>query len=403
MTGETAGQQIPELAGLQRRFLIAAAVLGAAAIAGWLLNPAQFYQSYLLGYVLVLGATLGCLGLGMIHQLSGGGWGVLVRRPIGAATRIMPVLTILFVPIVVGMPDLYEWTHEDVVAADQALRFKQPYLNVPFFLARAALYFAVWNAISFFLSAWSLEQDRTGDPRLARRMQVLSGGGLAAYALTVTFASFDWMMSLAPHWFSTIYGVLIMGGQGLTALAFLIVVLIWLGRRPPLQGIVGPDHLHDLANLMLAFVMLWAYFAFSQYLIIWSANLPEEIEWYLHRLQPGWRAVAAALIIFHFAVPFVLLLSRAVKRQPRTLLRVAAAILVVRFVDLFWLIAPEFHEHGLAISWQDFVVPLALVALWLGCFMSQLRRRAILPVNDPQFDEIFGGLIKGVEHPRTSH
>jgi hypothetical protein len=403
MTGETAGQQIPELAGLQRRFLIAAGVLGAAAIAGWLLNPAQFYQSYLLGYMLVLGATLGCLGLGMIHQLSGGGWGVLVRRPIGAATRIMPVLTILFVPIVAGMHDLYEWTHEDVVAADEALRFKQPYLNVPFFLARAALYFVVWNAVTFFLNAWALEQDRTGDPRLSRRMQVLSGGGLAAYALTVTFASFDWMMSLAPHWFSTIYGVLIMGGQGLTALAFLIVVLIWLGRRPPLQGIVGPDHLHDLANLMLAFVLLWAYFAFSQYLIIWSGNLPEEIEWYLHRLQPGWRAVAATLMIFHFAVPFVLLLSRAVKREPRTLLRVAAAILLVRFVDLFWLIAPEFREHGLAISWQDIVVPLALVALWLGCFMSQLRRRAILPIHDPQFDELFGGLIEGVERPRTSH
>jgi hypothetical protein len=403
MTAETAGQQIPELAGFQRRFFIAAAVLGTGAIAGWLVSPAQFYQSYLLGYMFVLGATLGCLGLGMIHQLSGGGWGVLVRRPIGAATRVLPVLTLLFVPIALGMHDLYEWTHEEVVAADRALRFKQPYLNVPFFLARAVFYFAAWNAIAFFLNAWSLEQDRTGDPRLSRRMQALSGGGLAAYALTVTFASFDWMMSLAPHWFSTIYGVLIMGGQGLTALAFLIVVLIWLGRRPPLQGIVGPDHLHDLANLMLAFVMLWAYFAFSQYLIIWSGNLPEEIPWYLHRLQPGWRAVALALVIFHFVVPFVLLLSRAVKREPRTLLKVAAAILVVRFVDLFWLIAPEFHQHGLAISWQDIVVPLALIALWLGCFTWQLRRRAILPVNDPQFDELFGGLIEGVERPRTSH
>jgi hypothetical protein len=394
---ETAGEQIPELAGAQRRFLIAGSTGGALSLVGWWLNPAQFYQSYLMGYVLVLGATLGCLAIGMIHQLSGGGWGVLVRRPIGAASRVLPVLTVLFLPIVFGMHHLYEWTHADLVANDAVLLGKQPYLNTTFFLIRAAIYFLAWNGLAYYLNAWSLEQDRTGDPSLSRRMQQLSGGGLVLYGLTMTFASFDWLMSLEPHWFSTIYGVLIMGGQALTAMAFLILVLVWLSRRPPLDAIVIPAHFHDLANLTLAFVMLWAYFSFSQYLIIWSGNLPEEIAWYLHRLQTGWRFVAITLVIFHFFVPFALLLSRAIKRDPGLIGKVAIGILIARLVDLFWLISPEFHRQGIVVSWMDIVVPASLVAIWLSAFIGQLSGRAILPVHDPQFDEALGALIERSE------
>src|SRR5262249_32119934 len=275
----------------------------------------------------VLGLTLGSLALGMVHQLSGGAWGVVIRRQMGAASRVLPVLTVLFLPIVFGMSHLYVWTHADIVNADPILREKHLYLNTPFFLIRAAIYFAGWNAVSYVLNKWGLEQDETGDPRYARRMQMLSGGGLLVYGVCITFASFDWLMSLEPHWFSTIYGALIMARQGLSALAFLITSLVWLARRPPLRGIVNPTHLNDLANLMLAFVMLWAYFSFSQYLIIWSGNLPEEIAWYLDRLQKGWRVVAVALVIFHFTVPFLLLLSRAVKRVPGTLVKVSLAIL----------------------------------------------------------------------------
>jgi hypothetical protein len=401
--GRTAGQEIPELARYQRRFLIAGAAGAALSLVGWFFNPAQFFQSYLIGYMLVLGATLGCLALAMIHQLSGGGWGVLVRRPIGAATRVLPLLTLLFLPIVLGMHHLYEWTHADVVAADDILRGKQLYLNVPFFLARAAIYFAAWNAVSYFLNWWSLEQDRTGDPQFARRMQLLSAAGLVVYGLTMTFAAFDWLMSLSPHWFSTIYGVLIMGGQGLTALAVAIMALAWLSRRPPLQSIAVPGHFHDLGNLMLAFVMLWAYFSFSQYLIIWSGNLPEEITWYLNRLQPGWRPVAVLLVAFHFAVPFVLLLSRAVKRRASLLVKVAAGIIFVRLVDLFWLVAPEFRRQGLIVHWMDLVVPASLVLLWTACFIWQLRGRAILPVHDPEFDEALGPLLDRIERPGTTH
>jgi hypothetical protein len=401
---QTADELIPELAQHQRQFLLAGAVGAVISVIGYFLNPTQFFQSYLMAYMFVLGLSLGSLALAMVHQLSGGAWGVVIRRPIGAATRVLPILTVLFLPLVFGMHHLYEWTHLDVVANDPILKGKQLYLNTPFFLIRAAIYFAGWNLVAYLLNHWSLEQDRTGDPKLSRRMQKLSSGGLLVYMLFTTFAAFDWMMSLAPHWFSTIYGVLIIGGQALSAMAFLIIILVWLARRTPLSDIVVPAHFHDLANLMLAFVMLWAYFSFSQYLIIWSGNLPEEITWYMNRLQPGWRLVALLLVIFHFTVPFALLLSRAVKRAPETIARVALAILVARLVDLFWLIAPEFHQTGISVSWMDIVIPATLILLWLGCFMWQLRGRAILPVYDPQFEEALGAIIEhGGESPRTAH
>ena len=400
---QTADVAIPELAGLQRRLFVAGGVGAVVSLVGLLVDLRQFLQSYLMAYMLCLGVTLGCLALGMIHQLSGGAWGVVIRRPIGAATRVLPVMTLMFLPIALGMTRLYVWTNADLVAHDEVLQHKHLYLNIPFFLIRAAIYFLVWNGLSYLLNSWSLEQDRTADPRLARRMQILSGGGLVAYGVTITFASFDWMMSLEPHWFSTIYGVLIMGGQGLSALAFLIVALVWLSRRPPLDRIIVPAHFHDLGNLMLAFVMLWAYFSFSQYLIIWSGNLPAEIAWYLHRLQTGWRAVGLTLILCHFAAPFVVLLSRRVKRQPDLLIKVAVGVLIVRLIDLFWLIAPEFHQTGLSVSWMDIVVPLTFGSIWLGCFIWQMRGRAILPLHDPQFDEALGRIIERGAPPRTVH
>jgi hypothetical protein len=400
----TAGQDIPELEKYQRQFLMAGAAGAVVSLIGYFVNPTQFFQSYLMAYMFVLGLSLGSLALGMVHQLSGGAWGVVIRRQMGAASRVLPILTALFLPIVVGMPYLYEWTHADVVNADPILLGKRLYLNTPFFLIRAAIYFAGWNTVSYLLNKWGLEQDQTGDPRYARKMQMLSGGGLLVYGLFITFASFDWVMSLEPHWFSTIYGVLIMGGQGLSALAFLITALVWLARRPPMRDIVVPSHFHDLANLMLAFVMLWAYFSFSQYLIIWSGNLPEEIAWYLHRLQTGWRFVAVTLVIFHFAVPFLLLLSRAVKKAPGTLVRLTLAILVARLIDLFWLIAPEFHRTGISVSWMDIVLPATLISIWLGCFLWQLRGRALLPVYDPQFEEALGPIIERLgDKPKPAH
>jgi len=395
---QTADELIPDLRHFQRPLLIAGVVgLGVSALGG-IFEPTQFFQSYLMAYMLCLGTTLGCLALGMVHQLSGGAWGVVLRRPIGGAVRVLPLLTLLFLPILFGMERLYTWAHEDA-----AIRHNHLYLNVPFFVIRAAIYFLAWNALSYFLNAWSLEQDRTGDPRIARRMQRLSAGGLVLYGLTITFASFDWLMSISPDWYSTIYGVLIIGGQGLSALAFLIVVITWLSRRPPLDRIIRPEHFHDAGNLTLAFVMLWAYFAFSQYLIIWAGNLPQEIAWYQHRLQTGWRVVALALVLFHFAVPFLVLLSRRVKRESTTLARLALWILAARLVDLFWLIAPDFHRNGIHVSWLDVLLPASLASIWLAAFVWQLRGRAILPVHDPEFDETFGPIVERPGKPGMAH
>ncbi len=386
----TAGELLPELKNLQQRLLVAGGAALALSAVGLIFNPAQFFRSYLTAYLLLLAVTLGSLALAMVHQVSGGAWGVVIRRILGAATRTLPVLTVLFLPVLAGLKYLFIWADASVVANDAILQWKRPYLNVPFFVVRAAIYFAAWNAIVFLLNKWSLEQDESGDPAFAKRMQKLAAAGLLVYGLTITFAAFDWVMSLEPHWFSTIFGVLLMGGQGLAAMAFAISVLAWLTRRAPLRDLVTANHFHDLGNLLLAFTMLWAYFGFSQYLIIWSGNIPEEAEWYLHRTAHGWQVVALALVVFHFAVPFVLLLLRVTKRRGEALARVAALILVMRYVDLFWLTQPAFDPHGFRVHWLDIVLAAGLSAVWLGVFVYQLRGRALLPLHDPEFAEALG-------------
>ncbi len=396
---ETAEQIFPELATSQRSLLLAGGAGLVLSAIGYLTNAEQFFSSYLIGYLLVLGLTLGSLGFMMIHQLSGGAWGVVARQSFGAASRVLPYVTILFLPIALGMPHLYEWTHADVVAKDEILQGKHAYLNVPFFLIRAAVYFAIWNGLAFVLNAWSRQQDETGDPALPLRMQRVSAGGLLLYVLTMSFAAFDWVMSRDPHWFSTIYGALIVVGQGLVALAFQIIVLTYLSRRKPMSEALSPIYLGDLAGLMFAFTVLWAYMSFSQYILIWSGNLPEEIQWYLDRLQPGWVPMAIVLIVFHFGAPFLLLLIRGIKRVPSRVRKVAGLIILARVIDLFWLISPETHRNGLVISWMDVVVPLALFTLWSGLFVQQLRQRPVLPLNDPQFDEAVGTLLAG----QTAH
>jgi hypothetical protein len=400
---ETAEQIFPELAQNQRKFLLAGAAGAVLSVIGFVINQEQFYTSYLIGYLLVLGVTLGSLGLLMMHQLSGGAWGVVSRQALGAASRVLPYLTILFIPIIVGMPHLYEWTHADVVSADPILQGKSGYLNTPFFIVRAVVYFAIWNVLAITLNRWSKEQDETGNPALPLRMQRVSAGGLLLYVLSMTLASFDWVMSRDPHWFSTIYGAIIIVGQGLTAFAVLIITLSWLSRRDPMRQALTPIYLGDLSGLMFAFVILWAYMSFSQYLIIWSGNLPEEIEWYLHRLQSGWELVGMALVVFHFAFPFVLLLMRGIKRNPRLISRVAMALIVARIIDLFWLVAPETHVNGLVVSWMDVVLPLTLLALWGGLFLQQLRQRPLLPLHDPQFEEALGPALAHANHPGTAH
>ena len=254
------------------------------------------------------------------------------------------------------------------------------------FFARAALYFAIWISVAFFLARWSKEQDENPNDSVHRRLHNLARGGILLYALTMTFAAFDWAMSLDPHWFSHIYGVIIIGGQMLTALMFAIVIAARLLDMPKVAEFVDRDRFHDLGNLLLAFIMLWAYFALSQFLIIWSGNLPEETPWYLVRKEGGWNAVAIALILFHFVVPFVILLSKQVKRDPRVLASVVLGLLVLRYVDLYWLIAPSFYPDGFSMSWLDPAATVAVGGLWLAAFVRMLASRPVLPLGDPYHD-----------------
>ena len=400
---DTADQIFPELAQKQRTFLLAGAAGAVVSAIGLFTNAEQFYTSYLMGYMLVLGLTLGALGFAMVHQLSGGAWGVVARQSLNAASRVMPYLTVLFIPIIFGMPHLYVWTHADVVAADPILQGKAGYLNPQFFIIRAVVYFAVWNGLAYLLNKWSQEQEETADPAISIRLQRLSAGGLLVYVLLMTLASFDWVMSRDPHWYSTIYGLIFIVGQGLTTLAFQIIMLAWLARRKPMDAALTPVFLGDLAGLMFAALILWAYVSFSQYLIIWSGNLPEEIMWYLHRLQTGWRFIGITLVVTHFALPFILLLMRGIKQNRDLISKVAMFIIFARLVDLFWLIGPETHTEGVAISWMDVVLPVTLLALWVGLYLQQLRRRPVLPVHDPQFHDILGPMFAQADTPRTAH
>jgi hypothetical protein len=379
-----------------QRLALVVGVAGLAACSlGFAADRAHFFKAYLLAFIFWLGVSLGCLALSMLHHLSGGAWGVVIRRVLEAASRTLPFMAVLFLPVVFGIHELYVWSNPDVVAKDAILQHKAPYLNVTFFLVRAAIYFVIWSLFAFLLSKWSLEQER-GDQGHALRMMRLSGAGLVIYAITILFMSVDWIMSLDPHWFSTIYGILFMGGQGLSALAFSIAVAVLLSRTEPMSRVIAPAHLHDLGKLMLAFLMLWAYFSFSQYLIIWSANLPEEIPWYLKRMGGGWQWVGLALIFGHFVLPFLLLLSSDIKKNGRTLIVVAVAVIVMRIVDLFWNIGPLHHEETFGLTWLDAAAPIALGGVWLALFLWQLQSRSLLPLGEPY-------LAEALEHGRHGH
>jgi hypothetical protein len=269
------------------------------------------------------------------------------------------------------------------VAHDALLQHKHLYLNVPFFTVRVGIYFAVWLVVTRYLVRWSREQDETGAPDVVRRLQFLGRGALLLYSLTMTFAAVDWAMSLEPHWYSTIYGILIIGGQVLSAFAFVIPVLMLLADRPPFSELVTVEQFHDLGKLMLAFVMLYAYFAFSQFLIIWSGNLPEETPWYLARLNGGWQYLAIALVLFQFALPFVILLSRNLKRNARRLAGIALVVLVARLLDLFWLLKPAFSPAHFSIHWMDVAAVFGVGGLWLSFFLLRLRGQPLLPLRDP--------------------
>jgi hypothetical protein len=385
----------PSMSDFQKRALIAGIVFLVALLVGAFLDAKQFFQAYLIGWTFWTGISVGSIALLMLQHLTGGGWGFVIRRSLEAATRTLPLMAALFVPVILGAHSIYHhWTSAEELAKDPVVNFKTPYLNLTFFTIRAIIYFAVWLLLVFLLNKWSLAQDRTADNRYTKRMRELSGPGMVALIFTITFASIDWYMSLEPEWFSTIYGFIFVASWSLSALAFVIAVMAALSRVEPMKRIVAPLHFHDLGKLLLALVMLWAYFAFSQYLIIWSGNLPEEIGWYIVRTHGLWGAIVIAIGILHFAAPFLFLLSRRLKRDPRKLVFIAILILLMRMVDLLWMLVPAFRgEHKWV--WLDVIALLGFGGVWLAFFTWQLSKRSLIPINDPQFESVVAQMHAG--------
>jgi hypothetical protein len=380
-------QAPPSITGLQHKALGIGLVGLAASIAGYLSDPKATTESYLLAFIYWIAFPLGSLGLMMVHHLSGGGWGMPVRRIFEAASRTLPYMAVLGLPVLLGMGHLYEWTDTAKVAADPILRQKEPYLNVPFFLVRYALYFVVWTTLAYLLSGWSRAQDTGYEPGSERKFRLLSGPGILLHGVASTFFVVDLMMSLDPHWFSTIYGLLFLIQQALAAIGFVLLLMATLSKTAPLSRYVKAENIHDYGKFLLTFVMVWAYFSFSQFLIIWSANLPEEIPWYLERMRHGWEWFSVMLLVGQFFLPFFLLLSRDLKRTAGRVAIVAILVLVMRYVDFYWNVMPALNHETPMPHWTNLTTVVGLGGVWVALFAWQYKASPVLPIGDPYLPE----------------
>lgn len=371
---------------IQQRSLVIGVIGAIASIAGAFVAPDSFYSAYLTGFMFWLGLSLGCMAILMLYHLVGGAWGTVIRRTLESGMMTLPMMAVLFIPILLHLPKLYKWAQPDVLADPKTdpklVEIAHSYLNFNGILLRYVIYFAIWIAMAYFLNRWSTEQDSTAG-QSTLRFRALSSIGLVIYSLTISFAVIDWVMSLQARWISTIYGLLFVAGEALSAFCFCVVIEAILGKRKPMSDYLTDTEVHDHGKFMLAFVMVWAYFNFSQWLIIWAGNLPEEIPWYIRRMNGGWETVGLFIVVFHFAVPFALLLSRQLKRSAARLVRIASWLIIMRIVDIYWHIEPASHAT-FHLSWVLFAILAGMGGLWMAYFFRNLRSRPLLAVNAPQ-------------------
>ena len=399
---------------MRKRWTLIAGIATAAALVGAFMAfqgdataRNHFLRAYLVGFMFCLGLTTGSMALLMLQHVTGGKWGLVIRRQLEAGTRNLPYLALMFIPIALGLGYLYPWAGDTSALGfhgQHAYHVRHEYLNPTMFIARAAFYFLGWGTFIYFFLKWSPLQDKPqASPEEANRLRLrfmrLGGGGLLFYAITISLAAIDWVMSLDPIWYSTIWGMLYMAGQALHAMAFMIVVLVGLARFEPMKSLLRKTELHDNGKLLLAFVMLYMYLSFSQFIIIWSGNLTEEFRWYLARIRGGWRPIMVGLFLFHFVVPFLLLLNRNLKKHGPRLAAVAGLIIFVRYVDLYWHIVPNFEDArgwapkgevagGFSPNPWDLIVPLAMASIWVALFFHHLRKKPLIPVYHPLVPEI---------------
>lgn len=387
----------PVVKTIAQRSLIFGIVFGIGAVALAITRPDEFYRGYLLGFMCWLGVALGSMAIVMIRHLTGGGWGVVIRRILGAAMRTLPLLAILFIPMIIAVLQhrIYPWAMPLDLIKDPHIRehldkhsfIKGAYLNASGFILRAIIYFVIWNVLSFLLSRWSKQTDKPGAPDNTQKFKAVAGPGLILYAFTISFAVIDWVMSLDPSWISTIFCLIILIGELLAAMCFAVVVERILSNYRPMSEMLKPEFVHDHGKWLLAFIMVWAYFSFSQWLIIWAGNLPDEITFYFTRLAGGWGWIGLFLALFHFCVPFAILLSRPFKRNIRKLVWLAIWLMIMRFTDLFWIIEPNFSKT-FHITIADIVVPIAIGGFWLAYFFHNLAALPLLPAYDPSAVEV---------------
>ena len=387
-----AGNNPVKVESLRKRLVLFGGVLLAICVVGGIRDGGEFFRSYLVAFLFWIGITLGCLALLMVQHLTGGNWALVIRRILEAGSRTLPLMAVAVLPLLAGMKWLYSWSRPG--QTDSVILSKHLYLNPGFFIGRTIFYFACWFLLVHLLNKWSRNEDAGGNASLWARLEGLSGGGLVLYGFTVTFASVDWVMSLEPRWYSTIYGMLFIVGQALAALAFSIMALIRLSSREPLSQAVRPSYFQDLGSFLLAFVMLWAYLEFSQFLIIWGGNLSEEIPWYIRRMQGTWGRVGLLLVLLNFALPFFLLLFRNVKRRTGSLLLVAGLVLVMRLVDMYWMVLPAFGGGDVHVTWMNILLPFGMGGIWLAYFSWQLQQMPILPVHDPRMEGVAEHVIE---------
>jgi len=350
-------------------------------------NAKQFFFSWLVSFLFFLTLALGALFFVLIQYATQGGWGVVLRRIGETAFAALPLMALMFVPVLFGLHDLYEWTHTEAVARDALLQWKTPYLNVPFFLTRAVIFFGAWSAIALFYFRASRGQDATASPVTSARLRRLAGPAIIVLAVTQTFAAIDWIMSLTPHWYSTIFGVYFFAGSFVGFIALLSVAAVAMRGAGLLEDVITDEHLHDVGKLLFGFTAFWAYIGFSQFFLVWYANLPEETVWFKARLEGSWRNVSVLLMVGHFAVPFFYLMGRAVKRRGATLAIGGAWLLAMHFVDLYWQVMPTLHPGGVRVSALDVAAFFTVGGAFLALAGWLMRRQALVPIGDPRLAE----------------
>lgn len=374
--------------------VVGAAGLVVAAVLAMVLADGRnrFFHAYLVSFAYFLSLALGALFFVLLQHVTRSGWSVVVRRIAEVVASVMPLLAVLAIPVVIGMPQLYNWTHASAVAHDSLLQSKQPWLNRPFFIVRLVICFAVWSGLARYFFQRSVAQDATGDTALTIRMQRFSAPAMYLFGITLTCAAFDLLMSLDPHWYSTIFGVYYFSGGVVGFFALLILLAYSLQRAGRLQRAITREHYHDLGKLVFAFTVFWAYIAFSQYMLIWYANMPEETQWFLTRQTGGWVTVSLLLLLGHFVLPFLALISRIPKRRRYVLVIPAVWMLVMHWVDIYWLVMPgvqvaDLPEGTVPFGLMDVACFIGLGGLFIAGAAHRARGRALVPERDPRLLE----------------